>query len=305
MSADLHLHRVLPAPPAAVWACWTDPAQLPHWFAPRPVTTIVHALDPRPGGAFQVEMIVDGQSHGSEPGCFLEVVPERRLVWTSALGPGFRPAATGDAPFVFTAIVEMAGHPDGGTDYRVTVLHRDADAAAAHEAMGFGTGWGIMTDQLGARAAALSPAGAPDLSATLSRRLRASPERVWQAWTDPDALPRWFGPEGWTCETEAIGIREGGEWRFTMRGHGMAFPNRHRWIALEPFRRIVFLMDGGEGSGPPMRVEVVLEPTPEGGTLLRQTLTFPDAASLEAARSHGFEARGAETLDKLARALGE
>ena len=45
--ADLHLHRILKAPRSAVWRCWTDPAHIPNWFAPKPVVTEVRALDVR------------------------------------------------------------------------------------------------------------------------------------------------------------------------------------------------------------------------------------------------------------------
>lgn len=148
---------------------------------------------------------------------------------------------------------------------------------------------------------------ADDRTLVIERVFRAAPAQVYAAWTDPDILPRWFGPEGWTCDTEAMDLRVGGEWRFTMSGEGMSFPNRHRWTELVPPEggegRIAFLMDGLDG-GEPKAVTVTL--TPEGsGTRLRQVMVFPDAADLAVARSYGAEAKGAETLAKLAAALGE
>ena len=152
---DLLLHRVLPAPRSAVWRCWTDPALIPHWFAPKPVVSVVHQYDLRPGGAFQIEMFMDGKSLGSgPPGCVLEVIPEERLTWTSALGPDFRPVDSPEAPFLFTAELSFADHPDG-TDYRVVVRHKDDAAAKAHDEMGFSHGWSIVAEQLGAYAAML------------------------------------------------------------------------------------------------------------------------------------------------------
>ncbi len=141
-----------------------------------------------------------------------------------------------------------------------------------------------------------------DRTMTLSRWFRASPAQVYAAWTDPGILPRWFGPKGWTCETHAMDLRVGGEWRFTMRGEGMAFANRHAWTELVPHERIAFLMDGLDGS-PPKVVTVTL--MPEGsGTRLRQVMVFPNPEDLAVARSYGAEAKGAETLAKLAAALG-
>jgi len=158
MPVDLHLHRVLRAPRSAVWRCWTDPEHIPHWFAPKPVVTEVRAFDLRPGGAFQIAMFMDGKSLGDDaPGCFLEVVPEERLTWTSALGPDFRPISdhfASQAPFLFTATLTFADHPEG-TDYRVVARHKDEASAEAHETMGFSQGWGTVAEQLGAYAATL------------------------------------------------------------------------------------------------------------------------------------------------------
>ena len=77
-----------------------------------------------------------------------------------------------------------------------------------------------------------------DRTLVLTRHLAAPVARVWQAWTDPEILPHWFGPEGWTCDTHHIDLREGGEWRFTMAGHGMSFANRHRYTRWVPGERI-------------------------------------------------------------------
>jgi uncharacterized protein YndB with AHSA1/START domain len=141
----------------------------------------------------------------------------------------------------------------------------------------------------------------------MERSFRASPAQIYAAWTNPEALPRWFGPEGWTCETEHMDLRVGGEWRFTMRGEGLAFPNRHRWTELVPpedgFGRIAFLMDGLDGRAPK---EVTVTLTREGtGTRPRQVMVFPDPEDLALARSYGAEAKGQETLAKLAQSLGE
>lgn len=141
-----------------------------------------------------------------------------------------------------------------------------------------------------------------DRTLTLTRSFRATPAQVYAAWTDPDMLPRWFGPEGFTCRTHAIDIREGGEWRFDMVGHGMTYPNRHRWTELRPHSRIGLLMDGGEATGEPMEVMVTL--VPDGtGTRLTQTVTFPNAVARAAAEGYGAEEKGQETLAKLAALL--
>ena len=148
-----------------------------------------------------------------------------------------------------------------------------------------------------------SLAASLDDTLVIERVFRATPAQVYAAWTDPEALPRWFGPNGYSCETEVMDLRVGGEWRFTMRGDGMEFANRHRWTELVPHERIAFLMDGLDGREPK---KVTVSLTPEGtGTRLRQVMVFPEPEDLVLARGYGAEAKGQETLAKLAAALGE
>ncbi|SLN34574.1 SRPBCC family protein [Oceanibacterium hippocampi] len=140
---DLVLSREIDVPRALVWKAWTEPEHLVRWFAPKPFTTAECEVDLRPGGRFRTVMKApDGAEFGGD-GCILEVVPERRLVFTDTLLPGFRPSPE---PF-FTAIVEMEDSA-GGTRYTATALHKDDADRERHEAMGFHDGWSTCLDQL-------------------------------------------------------------------------------------------------------------------------------------------------------------
>jgi uncharacterized protein YndB with AHSA1/START domain len=78
--------------------------------------------------------------------CFLVADERERLVFTTALDSGWRPA-TGE--ILMTAEITLRDHPDG-TDYHVLVRHGDPAARARHEELGFAHGWGTVTDQLAA-----------------------------------------------------------------------------------------------------------------------------------------------------------
>lgn len=138
-----------------------------------------------------------------------------------------------------------------------------------------------------------------DRQITISRVIAATPEKVWRAWTDPALLPRWFGPDGYSCQTKEIDLRQGGLWRFDMIGPDRVWPNRHRFTLYRAPERIEFLMDGDDDAAPPMQVVVVMEP--EGaGTRLTQTITFPNAAAKAGALGFGADRLGLQTLAKLA-----
>lgn len=143
-----------------------------------------------------------------------------------------------------------------------------------------------------------------DRTLTLTRVIAAPPAKVWRCWTDPALLPRWFGPEGFTCRTEVIDLRPGGEWRFQMIGpDGKSWPNRHRIQTWDEPRRIAFLMDDGSDAAPPMEVTVTL--APEGaGTRITQAILFPSAEHRAGALAFGADRLGQTTLNKLA-ALAE
>jgi uncharacterized protein YndB with AHSA1/START domain len=141
---DLVLERTIPVSVEKVWEAWTNPEHIKHWFAPRPYSIERCEIDLRPGGQFRTVMRApDGQVHEDGAGCFLEVKPQRRLVWTDSLGPGYRPNPN---PFM-TAVVEMEP-VECGTRYRATAIHGDAEIRKQHEEMGFHTGWGTALDQM-------------------------------------------------------------------------------------------------------------------------------------------------------------
>ena len=150
---DLVLTRTADVAPSFVWDCWTQPELLKRWFCPAPWQTVDAEIDLRPGGLFRTVMRgPDGQTFPNV-GCFLEVVPGERLVWTGALGPDFRPQVHGaEVPFVMTAIITIEPEGSGGCRYTATVLHGDAASREKHEAMGFQHGWGAAFDQLVAMA---------------------------------------------------------------------------------------------------------------------------------------------------------
>lgn len=149
---DLELEREVDVPPELVWRAWTDPELITQWFTPKPFETPVCEIDLRPGGAFRTVMRSPEGEEFDNTGCYLEIVPGERLVWTGALGPGFRPQES-DMPF--TAIIELQPTPSGGTRYRALALHLAPEHVQKHADMGFHEGWGAALDQLVALAKTL------------------------------------------------------------------------------------------------------------------------------------------------------
>ncbi len=141
---DLVLERVVNIRPALVWKAWTEPEHLMRWFTPSPWKTVACRIDLRPGGVFSTTMqSPEGETQPESIGCYLEVIPERKLTFTDALGPGYRP---NPEPFM-TATILL--DPEGeNTRYTAIAMHTDEAHRKQHEEMGFHEGWGTALSQL-------------------------------------------------------------------------------------------------------------------------------------------------------------
>lgn len=134
----------------------------------------------------------------------------------------------------------------------------------------------------------------------LARRYPVAPEKVWRAWTDPQALSAWFGPGEPHSVTEAeLDVRPGG--RYRIRFHtpdGEEHEVSGRYESVEPQRRLVFTWAWRSTPERVSRVTVQLQPVPDGTELVFLHERFFD----EAARA-GHERGWTATFAKLDRWL--
>ncbi len=156
---DFAIERFIDAPPRLVWEALTRPEHLKEWYMPRQWGRVARAeMEVRPGGIFSIDIAGPDGKEFPNLGCFLDVVPMERLVWTSMLFPGYRPAVFDDIPI--TAIVTMK--PEGtGTRYVFTALHRDEADLQKNMESGFYQGTEIAVDQLVAHVNSLKQTAAP------------------------------------------------------------------------------------------------------------------------------------------------
>ncbi len=147
---DLQFHREVALSPSQIWEGWTNPDTLVKWFCPHPWKVVECEIDLRPGGIFRTMMqSPEGKNMPDNTGTYLLVEPTKRLVWTNALGPEFRPQAQGvNLGFFFVVDLRLEGLPDGGTRYSANVMHQSEADRQTHSDMGFEQGWGVALDQL-------------------------------------------------------------------------------------------------------------------------------------------------------------
>jgi uncharacterized protein YndB with AHSA1/START domain len=141
---DLEIVRLVAAPRAKVWRAWSDPDIIKQWWCPRPWVTEVRAFDFRSGGAFHTFMRGPDGGESDNPGIFLEIVPMERIIWTSMLVAGWRPAT----PWLAMTGIFTLADEGAGTRYTARCLHKDDEDRKKHDDMGFFEGWGTAIQQL-------------------------------------------------------------------------------------------------------------------------------------------------------------
>ena len=140
---ELVLERKLDATPEQLFRCWTEPELIKQWFVPRPWTIASAEMDVRPGGSSLVVMRDPEGKDYPNPGLFLEVVKNEKIVFTDAYTAAWVPS---EKPFM-TAIVTFEDE-GGKTRYTARARHWTMEDKDAHEKMGFHEGWGQCADQL-------------------------------------------------------------------------------------------------------------------------------------------------------------
>ncbi|MGE0723735.1 MAG: SRPBCC domain-containing protein [Alphaproteobacteria bacterium] len=137
-------------------------------------------------------------------------------------------------------------------------------------------------------------------SLTLRRRLAASPASVWAAWTDPQKLARWFGPERITHADAELDVRVGGRFRVVLyenNGDRHAVGGVYR--AIEAERRLVFSWAWESTPERESQVTVTLKPDGDGTVLILMHEQLADEATRDR-HTGGWTG----SLDKLERMFG-
>src|SRR5687768_5824428 len=132
---DFAIERFIDAPTWLVWEALTKPEHLKEWYMPKPWGSVSRTeMDVRPGGIFSIHIAGEEGQEFPNLGCFLDVVPMERLVWTSMLFPGYRPAVFDDVPITAIVTMENVGI---GTRYVFTALHRHEADFEKNKTSGF------------------------------------------------------------------------------------------------------------------------------------------------------------------------
>jgi uncharacterized protein YndB with AHSA1/START domain len=143
-----------------------------------------------------------------------------------------------------------------------------------------------------------------DREVVLTRVFDAPRHLVWDAFTRPELLKRWFGPRGWALVVCEVDLRVGGGFRFVLRGpEGQQMGMRGVYREIVPPERSVHMESYDDYPGESQVTAVFVE---QGGkTTLTATVLYPSREVRDIVLQSGMEHGAAESYDKLAELLAE
>lgn len=146
-----------------------------------------------------------------------------------------------------------------------------------------------------------------ETSLTIRRIFDASRERVWEAWTDPEQVAQWWGPDGFTNTVEKMDVRPGGVWRFVMHGpNGVDHHNEFVYDEVVESERLVYTHPPNEANGLlEFQVTVNFNEYENGKTELTFRMCFESAAERKKLEEFGGTEAANQTLSHLADHLTE
>ncbi len=217
----LRLSRVFHARRETVFAAWTSASHVERWFAPEGCTVAEVRVEPRVGGAFELQMRSPGGEHRIR-GAFVEIAPHTRLVIDMTITD-----TTGKQLFRAYTEAEFSDSL-GGTRLDLAQTYALLDPTAAWMVAGAPEGWRSTLDRLEREAVRMRGGGETGVRSVthaafeLRRDYEAPVARVWHALTDQTAKERWFGgpPGSFEVLERQIEVRAGGRERLKGRWEG-------------------------------------------------------------------------------------
>jgi uncharacterized protein YndB with AHSA1/START domain len=143
-----------------------------------------------------------------------------------------------------------------------------------------------------------------DREIVVSRAFDAPRELVWEAWTKPEHVAKWWGPNGFTTTIEEFDVSPGGRFKQVMHGpDGTDYPNLSIFREIVPSERIVYSHGGGKQGGVGAHFEATwtFEAIGKGRTRVTGRLLFPTAEDRDfVVKEYGAIEGGKQTLARLA-----
>ena len=220
--------RLLDAPRDLVFRAFTDPMHVDRWWGPTGFRNTTTSIDVRPGGVWSFMMHGPDGTDYPNVIAFKDVVPPERLTFSHGSGD--------DATFTPFDVTVTFARDGAKTRLTMTSVFATAEERKRQQHEVHAEEGGNQTlDRLEQHLAARHSWAGGDL--VVARILNAPRALVWHAWTDPEHMKRWYGPEVFKAPTIKIDLRVGGKHLYGMRG-----PDGSQYWSTGVYREVVPLV---------------------------------------------------------------
>ncbi len=304
------IDRLIDAPPDRVYAAFATAEGKARWFTGPKAKVLARDFDFRVGGRDRLYCQWPQGAHQGRPAVrtsdfraeYWDIVPGQRIVYAYEMYL--------DESRISVSLATVEFRPqDGRTRLVITeqgVFLGDYRDEGARE-----RGTNDLMDRL---VGSLPATDRRILSReiTLTRVISAPRELVFRAWTDPEQLARWFGPEGFTVPVCRLEARVGGKWSLTMRANdelaalvGRDHPAGGEFREVEAPSRLVFTNNALDGAGNVILQGLTTVTFEDLGGRTKMTVQTRASGSGEHVLDMlgGMEQGWSETLAKLGRAV--
>ena len=281
--ATLTFERDVAVPLPVLWQAWTAPAAREVWSAPAPAVAVEFLeTDTKVGGREISLCKTEGQPDIRCECGWLELRPSKRSV-------NYEVVSCGD---IAQSAALVTADFSGTQECSRLAITVQLSSLAGNMEPGYRRGFEAGLDNLCATAGR---------TMVLERVIRAPRDIVWNCWMNPETLPQWWGPDGFSCRTKRIDLRTGGEWLFDMLApDGKVFPNHHLYTEVRPEERIRYMLLWGE-NGPKHADAWASFEEQDGATKVTLAMVFTTEAEFQEAKAFGAIELGLQTLGKLER----
>ena len=289
---EIIMTRVFAAPRRLVFQAWSSPEHMLRWYGPRSCPLVACEMDFRVGGSWRNVMRFPDGKEMVMRGVYQEIKAPERLVSTESFDD-----YPGESLNTITLTEE-----NGQTTFTCHVLYQSKEIRDAVIRSGMEGGAGETYDRLAEHVAGLQRAETAPPELTLTRVFNAPRELVFQAWTDPRRLQRWWGPKGFSNPVCEVDPRPGGAIRIHMRApNGIVYPMTGTFLEIVEPERLVFKTSPLDNNGEPLFevLNTVTFADDAGNTRLTLHATVSNIKPEAMLHIAGMEQGWNQTLDRL------
>jgi uncharacterized protein YndB with AHSA1/START domain len=289
--------RLLPAGRELVFKAFADPSILQQWWGPLGFTNTFSEFDFRPGGSWTYVMHApDGTDYHNESR-FLEVVKPERIV-IEHLRPMHR--------FELSVSLQEVGKQTQLSWHMLFDTPQECERIKSFVTAANEQNFDRLQSELKRMSEATNEIGGQaDREIVTTRDFLAPRQLVFDAWTDPAQLAKWWGPNGFSITTYSMDFRPGGVWKYVMHGpDGRDYQNRITYRQIQPPERLEY-SHGGEGDDEDVAFEttVTFEQIGEKTRVVMRAVFATAAERDRVEREYGAVEGAQQTLARLAEVL--